>query len=235
MRMARVTKGFLKVLLLALTFSASAQELSMMHPGFASQPASAGGGEGAGIAYDNSAASGNSGQNSLTFSYTVGSGSNRLLIVSVGAVDGTTADRQVSGITYNGVALTRGDGRDSTSEFENNEVWYLLGPASGANNVVVTMGGTCNGISAVAASYTGVQQSSQPDATQTAAITSTTTPSTSITTVADDSLIVASAIKHSATGTIDSAGTDQTIRQNSDVGGAYDHALSDRIAGASGS
>lgn len=70
-----------------------------------------------------------------TFSYTVGSGSNRFLIVGFSireANAGTTTS-----VTYNGVSLTLYK-RVATNTGAQAEVWYLVAPPSGANNVVIT-------------------------------------------------------------------------------------------------
>ena len=73
---------------------------------------------------------GNSG--SLTISHTC-SGSDRLLVVATAIYDSTPST--VSGITYNGVALTKINHRTQTNSRA--EMWYLLAPDTGTNNVVV--------------------------------------------------------------------------------------------------
>lgn len=72
-----------------------------------------------------------------------GSGADYLL-VGVATRDGSDANIQPSGVTYNGVSLTKvtstqsfaggGGGQPGTS------LWYLASPASGAHDIVVTMG-----------------------------------------------------------------------------------------------
>lgn len=133
------------------------------------------------IAHDNAAYGGFTGASSLTFSFTVGAGSNRLICVYVNA---NTSD-DVSGATFNSVATTL----INKGAFTANRwtyLFYLLNPDSGAHNVVVS--GVAGYISAVVSSYTGVLQSDQPDAQATkmnssGAITSMTT---TLTTVADN-------------------------------------------------
>lgn len=94
----------------------------------------------------------------LTFAHTVGAGSDRILFVGV-EHNGTTT---VSGITYNGVALTKINAQ--ASGVMNFELWYLSNPASGSNNVVVTTVGAVTLLNASAASYTGaVGPSGVPD------------------------------------------------------------------------
>jgi hypothetical protein len=141
-----------------------------------------------GITYDNSADGGNNGGTtaSLTYSYTVGTGTSRLLVVNL--IGDTSAD-DISSITYGGTLLTLlGKVQAPSNNWQ--YVYYLLNPASGPNNVVITAGSPHYLISQ-AASWYNVKQTAQPDASTTntapAASTSTTT---SLTTVASGSLVV---------------------------------------------
>jgi hypothetical protein len=107
------------------------------------------------IAYDTSTDGGNNGgaNGTLSWSHTT-SGSDRLLIVTLfGDSDGGADD--ISSITYNSVGLTLLAKRTDAGLFRAMYVYYLLNPASGANNVVVTAGST-HYLGAGAASYTGV-------------------------------------------------------------------------------
>lgn len=96
-----------------------------------------------------------SASNSLTFSYTVGTGANRLLVVYVGS-----GANNITGVTYAGVAMTLA----AQSATGNNSIYYLLNPPSGSNSVVITAA-TTQGLFGAAADYTGAAQSGQPDAT----------------------------------------------------------------------
>jgi hypothetical protein len=129
---------------------------------------------------------------SLTWSHTV-SGSNRLLHVSVAARDGGGTNNDATGVTYNGVALTKV--RDDSSNFGTyrSSVWRLVAPATGANNIVVTFAGTV-GIVAQASgvSLTGVDQTT-PDAGNNGASdgnSTITSISASVTTTADNAWII---------------------------------------------
>lgn len=111
------------------------------------------------IAFDNALAnySGSSVASPYTLSYTMGSVSNGLLLVS--AIGSTVV---VTGMTYNGVAMTSAG---SASLFGNTEyLYYMYAPGSGANNIVVTFTGGSSDIDVHVASYSGVAQSSFPDA-----------------------------------------------------------------------
>ncbi len=142
----------------------------------------------AGITYDNSTDGGNNKgtTTSLTYSHTVGNGSNRLLLVNL---IGDTAADDISSVTYAGAPMTLVAKIQAPS---NNwqYLYYLLNPSSGSNNVVITAGSPHYLISE-AASWYNVKQSAQPDAftTNTAAAASTSV-TTSLTTVATGSLVV---------------------------------------------
>jgi len=115
------------------------------------------------IAYDNASDSTGSGS-TLTFSHTV-SGTNRILLVGVAVFDSNEALRPVTSVTYNGVALTKIDDEDTgAGSSERAELWYLVAPATGANNVVITTTGSVTQIVGGAVSLTGVNQSSPVDA-----------------------------------------------------------------------
>lgn len=106
------------------------------------------------------------GSSSLTSAYAVGSGANRLLVVTI---EGDVSSDLVTGVTYNGVAMTLG-GKILSNRWT--YFFYLLGPASGTHNVVISASGTTF-IIALAADWTGVAQSGQPDASNTAVQTGT--------------------------------------------------------------
>lgn len=104
------------------------------------------------IAFD-AGTNGASGSSPLTFSHTV-TGSDPILLVGV-EINGTTS---VSGITYNGVALTKIN--SIVNGVFTHELWYLSDPATGANDVVVTTTGAVTLLNASAVSYTGASNPS---------------------------------------------------------------------------
>ena len=87
------------------------------------------------IAFDAASDSGVTGNTALTFAHTVGAGANRYLTVGISTTDGNDP----SGVTYDGVAMTKltsaSSGTDVTASW-----WGLIDPNSGSNNVVVTLG-----------------------------------------------------------------------------------------------
>ncbi|MDH5318414.1 MAG: DUF4347 domain-containing protein, partial [Nitrospira sp.] len=90
---------------------------------------------------------------SLTWSHTVGAGSNGILIVDVSMY--TTSGITVSSITYGGTALTY-IGSDTSSK-DHVEMWYLKAPETGTANIVVTLTGSTS-IAAGATNFFGVDQ-----------------------------------------------------------------------------
>lgn len=124
---------------------------------------------------------------SLTFAHTC-TGSLGLLVVGFnGDIIGGADD--VSSVTYNGVALTLADKQvgAGTGGDRNTYLYFLLGPATGAHNVVITCSSS-HVIQGGAASYTGVKASGQPDAHTVNAelLSSLKTLTTTLTTSADN-------------------------------------------------
>lgn len=115
------------------------------------------------IAFDAAAgAKDNSGSvTSLSWTHTT-SGSNRLLFVGVSIT--TNNATTITGVTYNGVSLTQFD--TVTASPVTCAGFYLINPATGANTVQITLSGVLisnQQIGGVSQSYTGCQQSAQPD------------------------------------------------------------------------
>lgn len=132
------------------------------------------------IAFDNSNTSNSTSSATLTYSLTVGTGANRFLIV--GFSFNKLVLPSITGVTYNGVAMTASANNPKNPTGDVTvavALFYLANPASGANNVVITLGGTADGISSQAASYTGVnnipQDFSVVGASGTSATLTTTT------------------------------------------------------------
>lgn len=160
------------------------------------------------IAFVSAADLGNNGgsTSSLTQAFTVSAGSDRLLVVSLWGSTGTDV---ITGVTYNGTALTNIHkilgGRWL-------HMWYLLNPSSGSNNVVISASGN-DWIGATVGEWTGVAQSGQPDAAAEDADSDA-----SVTTVADNCWAILAGY---ANNTI-AASTGTTERARSD---AFDNGI----------
>ena len=111
--------------------------------------------------FDNAKDGGNNGgtTTSLTYSYTVGTNSNRLLLVSL--VGDPSAD-DISSVKYAGASMTLVAKVKTPGEMWH-YLYYLLAPASGTNNVVITAA-SAHYLISEAASWYNVTQSSQPQA-----------------------------------------------------------------------
>lgn len=152
---------------------------------------------------------------SWTHTVTYGSNSNGLLVVGVGLNDASTTDRVITGITYNGVALTKIRADDNT-QLRRSELWYLIAPSSGANTITVTTTATVDAMSGVATSFMEARQVNIPDgqngANNSAAVTST---SVAITSVANNCWAV-DVLQQQQTGTVYVPGGSQTTRAHLD-------------------
>lgn len=165
------------------------------------------------IAFDaayNGDTSGNA--NSLTYSHTT-SGDNRILFVGAHTyVSGVGATGDIiTGITYNSVAMTLIDKQMTTggSYSRWHYLYYLIAPATGANNVVISASSASYRLLASSASYTGAKQTAQPDASSKATTDAVTSQALATTVVADDSWLVSSGV--AVLDTI-AAGTGVTLR-----------------------
>lgn len=142
-----------------------------------------------------------------TFSHTC-TGSNRILFVSTYNSGGQV----LTGITYSGTAMIFIGRTNYDAGSQYGELWYLIAPATGANNVVVTCSSSVT-IQSVSASYTGANQSGQPDASTTSnqGGAGTTSHTTTLTTTATtDCWAVLGSFNNSGVNT--AAGTGSTQR-----------------------
>lgn len=89
-------------------------------------------------------------------SHTCSTAPNRILLVGF-CLRGGAAQRTVSGVTYNTVALTKLSDELFGDLFGDVELWYLINPASGANTLAYTLSGSCDA-SIGAVSYTNAIQ-----------------------------------------------------------------------------
>ncbi len=92
---------------------------------------------------------------SLTWAHTVNAGSNGVLVVSVAPLHEAQPSNAITSVTYAGQALTKIVAASGTSV--DAELWYLLSPQAGTNNVVVTVNGSAD-VVAAATDYFNVSQ-----------------------------------------------------------------------------
>ncbi len=165
------------------------------------------------IAIDTTSSANSAIGNSLTFSHTVNSGSNRILIVEVGIRQGG-ANETVASITYGGQALTLAGTAELNTQADA-EIWYLLAPAVGTANVVVTLNGG-HPFVAGATDYFGVDQST-PLGTLAAATGSNSTPSVNVSS-APGQLVVDMVVAQGDSNSIAVSGSGQVQLWNQNTG-----------------
>jgi hypothetical protein len=147
----------------------------------------------------------------LTLAHVVGSGANRILIVSASSESSTAGNRPVSGIMWNtSEAFTKVNHVENATGRV--EIWYLINPTAGSFNVVLTYGGAAFNTAACATSWTGVKQSAQPDASNTATGTGTAI-TVNVTTVVKDCIVIDSVLTDQA-GDLLTVDASQTQRSN---------------------
>lgn len=142
----------------------------------------------------------------LTASHTC-TGSNLVLFVWFF----TNGTNDVTGVTYNGVSMTQ-IGAIQCPGDRFTYLYYLINPATGANNVSITASTGGWAISGIAISYTGCKQSWVPDASQTNTATAATSITNTVTTVANNCWTVW--VWHPNAGVTVTAWGGTTLRQN---------------------
>ncbi|RJR19561.1 MAG: hypothetical protein C4581_04740 [Nitrospiraceae bacterium] len=112
----------------------------------------------ASLAQDGAATNSSSTTATVSWNHTIGTGSNRLLVVGV-SYDARNSNT-VSSVTLGSTNLTKLRGEGTGAANARTEIWYLTSPASGTNTITVVIGGTLTGQRnmAGAVSYTGVDQ-----------------------------------------------------------------------------
>ena len=119
-----------------------------------------------------------------TLSHNSNTGTDRLLVVFIGYA----STNNCTAVTYNGVSMTKQGSwimNDSGAGFEY-DIWYLVAPATGSNNIVATM--TAAGtIGMMGTTFTGAEQTTPLQSLNSAAAT---TPHTQSITISDQSMIM---------------------------------------------
>jgi hypothetical protein len=134
------------------------------------------------ILLDATSSGGYTGTTTLTVAHTVGTGSNRILVVGTSVQDANHNSYPVTGITYAGVALIKIRSDEAVGN-NRTEIWYLLNPTSGTNNIIMTTTGSLDK-ALVGVSFTGVAQGGIPDA-QAGVVGTSTSSALNLTTILD--------------------------------------------------
>jgi hypothetical protein len=142
------------------------------------------------------------GASSTNFSHTV-NGSQMILLVGI-----NVAATTVSTVAYNGVQMTVIASQTYTSG--QTSLWYLVNPAGGIHDVVVTLVSSAGGIQAGAISLRRVDQTN-PIEVSTKTTGSSTTPTASLTTVSDKAWVI-DTVGHTIGPTTFTEGADQVER-----------------------
>jgi hypothetical protein len=109
------------------------------------------------------------GSHQVSYNVTVGTLTNSILVVGCSNYDGTLNNRTISGITFNGDALTklRADEIEGAGG-QRTELWYLVNPDSGTHALIITCAdGSGAYVDTGAISFSGVDQSTPFEDNQT--------------------------------------------------------------------
>jgi hypothetical protein len=123
----------------------------------------------------------------------------------------------ITGVTYNGQAMTL-IGKQTSNEASGGRyeyLFYILAPATGTHNVVISLSGS-EVIYATVATYSGVKQTT-PDASTTNSAAGATSVTTTLTTVADNCWTFLTG----RTNQTQTAGTGCTARGTTNGDGGY--------------
>jgi len=170
------------------------------------------------LAFDSGIYAQTSASSPLTFAFNNAAGN---VVYVMGTDTNTPGASLVTGVTYGGVAMTKIGELDANASLNDRAitVWRLVGPATGSNNVVVTASAG-NNFRFHALSYSGADQTTPENGTDTSTGTSVSTISTDITTTIDNCWMVQFSKDQNGGRTYTST-TGDTIRLNADAGGHY--------------
>ena len=161
------------------------------------------------IALDSTSTNGYAVGDVITWQHTC-SGNNRVLLVGVSIL--SVVGASVSSITYGGQSLTLVRARASVSGAVRSELWRIIAPTTGANDVVVTLSDSLDNVCS-AVSLTGAHQGSPTEgaADNSATNVGAADATVDVTTVYDSDWVVDVV---SALDLTVSVGVGQTERQN---------------------
>jgi hypothetical protein len=181
--------------------------------------------------FDAASAVTSAGGTSITLAHTC-AGSDLGLTVRVSGWSNSLSDGYLTGVTYNGVAMTlEADSGFSTAN-DRSTVWVLPGAATGTHNIVAAFNGTGNMASAIVGrSYSEVHQT-DPTGTPATAVGNNTAPTVNVTCDPTDVCLDVVAVGAVVTLTM-TADAGRTQDHNSSADGETKGASDDVSPGAS--
>ncbi|ANS03547.1 hypothetical protein [uncultured Mediterranean phage uvDeep-CGR2-KM21-C338] len=146
----------------------------------------------------------------VTISHATGTDLQRLMLVGIVQ---DSSDEDPSAIAYDGVTLTKLEEQAATGGSPNIQVWYLVAPSTGTNNLVLTWASSLNR-SVHVLTFENVHQTT-PLGTAAKAQATSVTPSVAVVGVAED--LIFDCVGSDSTTTM-TPGTDQTERSDVTAG-----------------
>lgn len=145
-----------------------------------------------------------------------------VLVVATQIRDVTDADRNITGITWNGSeALSQMKEQNNDTYDLTTEQWALVNPTTGAHTIAVTTAGVCSVVRVTGICLYGIAQSGLPDASS-GTSAATGHPSLGITTSANDCIVIDSLYTKDAVAP--TVGADQSVIDSTTVNGVGDGA-----------
>ncbi len=163
-------------------------------------------------------------QATLSWSHTVPSGTNMLIVIA-GAGNTTLDNRSVSGITFGSANLSVISGAVADDgNFEHVELWYLVNPTNGTDTITVTYIAANLQRAAGASNFSGVDVSGTPFGTAFTSSGSSVSPSVNVTGVNAGEYTLGGIASDSESG-ITESGTilweQENVNTDSSFGGQY--------------
>ena len=170
---------------------------------------------------------------SVTYAVTVSSGSDLALAVGVSLEYATFATEDVTGVTFNGVALTQVNADVLSGDaYTQVQMWRLVNPAVGTFNVVVSLtNASGGGVITGACSMTGVHQTTPVGTAVSQVSTSATSLSATVGSVGSDDLLV-DALAADSNVTVTPGEASQTSRVTGSLAGKNTLGMSTRPGSA---
>ncbi|MBV8517454.1 MAG: DUF11 domain-containing protein [Acidobacteria bacterium] len=192
------------------------------------------------VVQNSAAANFTNGAPTVTMAHTIpaATANNRLLLVGVHMNVNTPTGATVTSVSYGAQTLTLLEAITDAAVDTRTEVWYLLNPNTGTNNVSVTMGGvgagqTVRGVIG-AITYSGANQTMPSTIVSTNTGTTSPATSTALTSATNDTIVDFVSARESVTLTVNAAQTQNYNISNAGTSNNDVQAASSRRAAAAG-